>query len=101
MIVQKDNGTVLKFIIKDDKQEVVKLTQVTVSLDILRNGVHIFKTCSITDAENGECQAILSSEDVSEPGTYQIQLVVNFENGNKFSSNQNKFKVDKKLINLE
>lgn len=97
-IIQGDNGTVLDFTITGNDKSPIDLSFTTVKLDIVRSGVHIPKICTIVDGLNGKCQAILTSEDLSETGVYMVQLEVSFANGSKFSSNMDKFEVKRKLV---
>jgi hypothetical protein len=57
----------------------------------------IKKEATITDAQNGKCQITLNAEDVNYEGVYSLQATVTYLNGNTFTSNVQRFVVNKKI----
>ncbi|MED3562228.1 BppU family phage baseplate upper protein [Bacillus xiapuensis] len=95
-IVQGDNGTILELIIQDDNQ-VIDLTGATVQVVITYKSTGKIKQAVVTDAINGKCEVTLNSDDVLFDGVYSFQATVIFPNGNKFTSNIQRFTVTKKM----
>lgn len=95
-IYQGDSGTVLSITITND-DSIVDLTDSTVDVVIKYKRTGIKKVAAITDAINGKCEITLNAEDVVNDGIYSLQATVNFSNGNKFSSNVQRFIVNKKI----
>jgi hypothetical protein len=96
-IVQNDNGTILKLSVTDDNG-VVDIRNSTVDVVIRYKNTNITKQATITDGINGKCELTLSSDNVSQIGTYAFQITVKFIDGKQFSSsNVERFVVNKKL----
>jgi hypothetical protein len=95
-IYQGDNGTLLNLTITND-ESVIDLTDSTVEVVIKYKRTGIKKEATITDATNGKCQITLGAEDVNNEGVYTIQATVTYLNGNTFTSNVQRFTVNKKI----
>lgn len=81
MITQGENGVPIPFTAYNDG--VLNLTGATVEVDVKRaDGTTFIKVAEILDAVNGKCRFVLSSTDLSVPGTYEYQWVAYFESGN-------------------
>lgn len=94
MIIQGDNGTILKLHILDNKVPVV-LSGATVEVKIKQKNREILKQAQITGL--GECEISLTSSDVATIGNYIIQATVTYADNRKFSSDVQQFVVGKKL----
>jgi chitodextrinase len=95
-IYQGDNGTVLNLTITND-ESVIDLTGSIVEVVIKYKRTGIKKTATIIDAQNGKCQVTLNAEDVNYEGVYSLQATVKYSNGNTFTSNVQRFIVNKKI----
>ena len=91
-----DNGTVIELPVRDGG-EVVSLVNATVSV-VIKNGERRFiKEAQITDAAGGLCEITLTSVDVANTGSYNLQGIVRHANGNEFASDIEKFTVGGRL----
>lgn len=81
MIVQGDNGTILRRVVKDDAG-VVNLTNATVTA-LINDGKRSFSKQGVV-TENG-FDLVLNAEDLIETGYYTIQCTVTFQDGKEFS----------------
>jgi hypothetical protein len=95
-IYQGDNGTLLSLTITNE-ESVIDLTDSTVEVVIKYKRTGIKKEATITDATNGKCQITLNAEDVNYEGVYTLQATVTYLNGNTFTSNVQRFTVNKKI----
>jgi hypothetical protein len=95
-IFQGDNGTTLNLTISDG-EKIVNLINSTVEVVIKYKRTGIKKEATITDATNGKCQITLNAEDVNYEGVYTLQATVTYLNGNTFTSNVQRFTVNKKI----
>lgn len=91
-IYKGDNGVVLRFTILDDGIE-VDLTGATIEGVIQTKTKRIIKPANIIDAITGKVDIILNSDDLTEVGRHNIQIIVNFHGGNKYSSDIKSFYV--------
>jgi hypothetical protein len=82
-----DNGTVFQFTVKDNGA-LVDIRGATVEIALKTGTRRIEKDANLTDAENGICEIILTSDDLSTPGDYYFQATVKLQNGNTFSSDK-------------
>lgn len=94
MIIQGDNGTILKLHIKENNIP-VDLSGATVEVKIKQKNNIIIKQAQITGL--GECEISLTSTDVATIGNYIIQATVTYADNKKFSSDVQEFVVGKKL----
>jgi hypothetical protein len=95
-IVQGDSGTILQATISDDIGK-VDITGAQITFTIKSATKRNVKQGIVVDGTNGVCQVVLNSDDVQDVGNFVFQAEVDFPNGNKFSSNIQRFKVDPKL----
>jgi hypothetical protein len=91
-----DNGTVFQFTVKDNGSN-VDLRGATVEIALKTGTRRIEKDAILTDAENGICEIVLTSDDLSTPGDYYLQSTVKMQNGNYFSSDKQYFPVGTKI----
>jgi hypothetical protein len=96
IIIQGDNGTILRRTVKDDVG-IVNLTNATVVMTLSALGTVYTIAGSVVDAVNGVCDFVLTSEHVSNSGTYSAQCRVEFADGKAFSELIWKFVVERKL----
>lgn len=90
MITQGDKGTYLKLFIKENYIP-VDLSNATIKLKIKQSSRLIEKTALITGL--GECEAILTPEDISVSGDYLCQATITFDEDHSFGSDIQTFKV--------
>jgi hypothetical protein len=97
-IIEKDNGTILEFTIKDDNG-IVNLTSVKSVLFRLKksSNTYIEKGCIVTDAENGKVELTLSNTDTSTSGRFSYQITVAFLDNSEFTSDSYILEVGRKL----
>jgi hypothetical protein len=80
MITQGEHGVPYPF--TTNNGGVLNLTGATVEVDLIKpDGTPVVKVAEILDAANGKCQFVLSSSDLSLPGTYKYQWRAYFEGG--------------------
>jgi hypothetical protein len=96
VIYQGDNGTILQLTIRNGSQ-IVNITDATVQVLIRFKDMGILKAATIVDGINGKCQITLNSQDIIYEGIYQLQATVVFPDGDRFSSNVQRFSVNKKM----
>ena len=79
-IKQNDVGTKLIFNIKDNQNLPLNLTDSTITCTISGGDTYkkITKSCTIEDAEDGTCYCILTSTDTNTPGSYAVEVEVDF-----------------------
>jgi hypothetical protein len=105
MIVQGDNGTVLKINISEMHElngvsylieSLVLNEQIeNIIVKIKTNTRSILKNATVVDGS--VCEVYLTTDDLSESGTYKIQLTVEYVDGNKFSTEIATFNVGEKI----
>ncbi|MGL6175099.1 MAG: BppU family phage baseplate upper protein [Cellulosilyticaceae bacterium] len=79
---QYDNGIKVLFTIRVDKIRAdLNGAEVILKMQHRETGRKIIRNCSITDATMGECQYILTSEDLSEIGEISSELETRFSDG--------------------
>jgi hypothetical protein len=98
MIVQSDHGYSLPFITK--KGTILDLTNATVEVALSRGGEIVNKQARIIDPIKGQCEVILSSNDLRYMGSYTYQWTVYFQDGRIFSGNPSDFYVRDKIRDL-
>lgn len=96
MITQGENGVAIPFTAYNDG--LIDLTGATVEVDVKRaDGTTFIKVAEILDAVSGKCQFVLSSTDLSVPGSYEYQWIAYFENGSIKSIRKSDFYVHESL----
>lgn len=81
-IQQFDNGIKLIFNIrKDGMAETLQGGEVIFKMKHTTEGISITRKCTITNANVGECEYILTREDLSVVGGYITELETRFANG--------------------
>lgn len=96
MITQGEHGVPYPFTTSNGG--VLNLTGATVEVDLIKpDGTPVVKVADILDAVNGKCQFILSSSDLSLPGTYKYQWRAFFESGEIRSNREFDFYVYESL----
>lgn len=97
-LTQGDNGSILSFTVKDGGQ-IADLTNATVQVILTYSATHsgTNKQAEITDAVNGKCRLVLTSNDILLDGIYVFQILVTYSDGRQFNSDVQKFTVTKKL----
>jgi hypothetical protein len=90
-VIQNDNNHKLIFTIKKDNR-IESIFGAIVQLQFVnRENGHIMKReCTITDPDVAECMYILTSEDLSETGSYATEVTVIYSNGTRLT-HQNPF----------
>lgn len=73
-LVQNDFGITLSFTVNKESGSPRDLTNDTVTLKINRPNSTVTQTCTITDPINGVCQYTLQDGDLSEKGTYFLEV---------------------------
>ena len=98
VIVQNDNHVVFSFVIKNQNDEVVDLTDATVTMIINRAGERITKNVSIDIPEEGKCFVVLLQDLLSEGGImYDWQLKVELPQGEIHGTKIDRFYVEREL----
>lgn len=95
-IIQGNDGTVFRLKITDEGN-VVDLTGANVEVVIKFKAWGVTKIATITNALAGECEITLDASDISFVGVYSFQAHIEYENGDTFSSNIQRFSVKKKI----
>jgi hypothetical protein len=95
-IVVGDNGILLTCTISDDAG-IVDITGTQVEFTIKSATKRNVKQGTVLSGVDGICQVVLNSDDIDVSGNYVFQATVSFPNGNAYSSNIQRFKVDPKL----
>lgn len=79
---QFDHGIKLIFTIKKDGMiETLQGASILFKMKNIAEGMEIVRNCTITDAEIGECEYVLTSEDLSVVGSYITEVETTFNNG--------------------
>lgn len=81
-IPQYDNGIKLIFTIKKDTMvESLQGATILFKLKHTTEGLTIVRECKITDATAGECEYVLTTQDLSVVGAYISEIETRFANG--------------------
>lgn len=81
-VQQYDNGIKLVFSIKKDNMiESIQGSEILFKFKHQVNGTSYTRYCNITDAQAGECEYVLTTEDLTIQGTYITELETRYPNG--------------------
>lgn len=86
-IKKGDTGTKLYFSIKRSNSQPLDLTNAAIKMIMAGRDAarRIEKSCSIANAEKGECFCVLTANDTSTVGKYEIEVVIE-RNGSKLTT---------------
>lgn len=88
-VYKGDNGTLLTFTVKDERNKTVNLTGATVTMKIKKaSDIPLEeKVANIVNASEGICSVTLFENDLDIVSRYTFQLTVLLPNSNKYSTN--------------
>lgn len=86
---QGDIGTELIFTVVDENGNPVNLeSAASVNLIMSLRGNRVIRPCEIIDAVNGRVKYIVQENDLEESGTLNMEIRVEFVDGDMFTSNR-------------